>query len=397
MSERPLASPEAPGDAVALSLNSGSSSLKFALFTRNAGGERRLADGAIERIGQHVGGRAWIRAGAGAERTERDASCENHEAALALAFQLLAEADQKLPDLVGHRIVHGGPNLAVPAIVDPALLTELRRIVPLAPLHMPACISGIEAVTARAPSLPQVACFDTAFHVTLPEIARRLPLPERFRDVRRYGFHGLSYEHVMATLGAAAPSRIVIAHLGNGASLVAVKDGRAIDTTMGMTPTGGILMGTRSGDLDPGVLVYLARTEGLDVAALEQIVDREAGLEAVGGTSDMKMLLTRRQTDARARLAVEMFAYAVRKAIGAFTAALGGIDLLVFTGGIGEHAAEIRAQACEGLDLFGIQLDREKNAQNEQSVSSASSRCEIRVVATDEELVIAQHAWRIVR
>jgi acetate kinase len=262
---------------------------------------------------------------------------------------------------------------------------------------MPACIAGIEAIAARHPGMPQVVCFDTAFHATLPEVARRLPLPDRFNAVRRYGFHGLSYEYVMSTLGVEPPPRIVIAHLGNGASLVAVKDGRAIDTTMGLTPTGGILMGTRSGDLDPGVLVYLARSNGLGPDALEHLVDRESGLLAVGGTSDMKTLLERSRSDPRARLAVQMFGYAVRKAIGAFAAALGGIDLLAFTGGIGERAAPIRAEACRGLEPFGIEVDAERNARDEEVISGASSRSVVRVVTANEDLVIARHARRLVR
>lgn len=384
----------ADSGTVVLAVNSGSSSLKFALFGIDDESERRLAEGAVERIG---GGqtRAWIRQGT--DRTEQDAVCENHEAALDLAFELLANKGLQRANVAAHRVVHGGPEHVQPAIVDAALLANLHRIVPLAPLHMPACIAGIEAIAARYTGMPQVACFDTAFHATLPEVARRLPLPDRFRDVRRYGFHGLSYEYVMSTLGADVPPRIVIAHLGNGASLVAVKDGRAIDTTMGLTPTGGILMGTRTGDLDPGVLIYLARTNGLDSDALEHLVDRESGLLAVGGTSDMKILLERSGTDPHARLAVEMFAYAVRKAIGAFAAALGGIDLLVFTGGIGERAAPIRAEACRGLEPLGIEVDAERNARNEETISGAASRSVVRVVTTHEDLVIARHARRLVR
>jgi acetate kinase len=384
----------ADSETVVLTLNSGSSSLKFALFGIDDGSERRLAEGAVEQIGQGQA-RTWFRRGA--DRTERDARCENHGAALDLAFELLAKEGLKPASVAAHRVVHGGPEHVAPALVDAALLEDLHRTVLLAPLHLPACIAGIEAIATRHPGLPQVACFDTAFHAALPEVARRLPLPDRFRDVRRYGFHGLSYEYVMSTLGADVPPRIVIAHLGNGASLVAVKNGRAIDTTMGLTPSGGIPMGTRTGDLDPGVLVYLARTHGLDSDALERLVDRESGLLAVGGTADMKTLLDRSGTDPRARLAVEMFAYAVRKAIGAFAAALGGIDLLVFTGGIGERAAAIRAEACRGLEPLGIELDADRNARDEEIISGAASRSLVRVVTTDEDLVIARHARRLLR
>ena len=236
---------EASAETVVLAINGGSSSLKFALFGIDDASERRLVEGAVERIGGDHG-RAWIREGTA--RTERAATCATHLEALDLAFELLATKGRERFQVAAHRIVHGGPDHVQPVIVDAAVMASLRRVVALAPLHMPASIAGIEAVAARRPALPQVACFDTAFHATLPELARRLPLPERFKDVRRYGFHGLSYEYVMSTLGPNAPSRVVIAHLGNGASLVAVKDGRAIDTTMGLTPTGGILMGTRSGD-----------------------------------------------------------------------------------------------------------------------------------------------------
>jgi acetate kinase len=279
--------------------------------------------------------------------------------------------------------------------VDTTVIAELKKLSALAPLHMPAAIAGIEAIAAWHPRLFQVACFDTAFHASMPEIARRLPLPlwaDR-AGVRRYGFHGISYEYVLSKLGPEAPSRIVIAHLGNGSSLVAVKDGRSIDTTMGFTPAGGVLMGTRTGDLDPGALVYLLREKHLSTDEIERLVERESGLLGVGGTSDMIALLER--ADERARLAVAMFGYAVRKAIGALGAALGGIDLLVFTGGIGEHAPSVRADACAGLESFGVHLDEGRNSRGEEIVSVDESPCAVRVIATNEDLVIAQHALRL--
>lgn len=376
-----------------LTLNSGSSSLKFAIFGLEEGSERRLASGAIERIGD-ASGHAWIRRDLA--RSDCAAQCKDHSAALAKIFELLAAGQPEPVTVVAHRVVHGGSEHAAPALLDAALLASLRRISPLAPLHMPACIAGIEASLARYPGLPQVACFDTAFHANLPDIARRIALPERFPEVRRYGFHGLSYEYVMSVLGPGAPARIVIAHLGNGASLVAVKDGRAIDTSMSLTPAGGILMGTRSGDLDPGIIVYLARREALTPDAVERIVNQESGLMAIAGDSDMQVLLERSGSDASARLAVEMFGYAVRKWIGAFSAALGGLDLLVFTGGIGEHAAPVRAEACRGLESFGLELDATLNARNAAIISSASSRSLVRVVRTDEDIVIARHARHLV-
>jgi acetate kinase len=380
-----------PKEGHVLCINSGSSSLKFAVFARGPDDERRVADGAIENIGLE-GGRAVLN-GAG-RRDERAAVCGDHQAALGIAFAFLGEARLENPSIVGHRVVHGGPEHSAPARVDATLVATMRSLVPLAPLHMPAAIAGIEAVTARFPELPQIACFDTAFHASMPEVAHRLPLADRFytEGIRRYGFHGLSYEYVMASLGAEAPPRIVIAHLGHGASLVAVRDGRAVDTTMGLTPTGGILMGTRTGDLDPGILVYLARDRGLSIDAIERLVTREGGLAAVGGTSDMKTLLERRAVDPRAALAVAMFAYGVRKAIGSYVAILGGLDLLVFTGGIGEHASDVRAEVCAGLDAFGIALDPEANAHGHGLISRQPSRCQVRVVATDEDLVIARHA-----
>jgi acetate kinase len=312
---------------------------------------------------------------------------------------MLAKLGAPPATLVGHRIVHGGPRHLAPSRIDAGLLADLKALIPLAPLHMVSAVEGIEAVTAIHPELPQVACFDTAFHATMPEIARRLPLSDALdrEGVRRYGFHGLSYEHILSVLGPAPPPRLVIAHLGSGASLVAVKDGRSIDTTMGFTPAGGILMGTRSGDLDPGVIVYLLRNEQLSADALEAILERESGLRAVGGTSDMKALLGRATEDPRATLALAMFGYAVRKAIGGLTAALGGLDMLVFTGGIGEHAAAVRAEACEGLGYLGIRLDEERNARGDGHISAEGSRCPVRVIPANEELVIARHTYRVVR
>jgi acetate kinase len=380
-----------------LCVNSGSSSLKTALYVASDGKARHLggaeARGAVERIGP--GAAAWLEAH-GARRERREAGGDP-AAALATAVELLDEAGVPKPTVVGHRVVHGGARWTAPTLVDERVLAGLRELVPLAPLHLPAAIAAIEAIAARRPDLPQVACFDTAFHATLPEVARRLPLPERFdhAGVRRYGFHGLSYEYVVSALGPAPPRRVVIAHLGNGASLAAVKDGRAVDTTMGFTPTGGVMMGTRTGDLDPGVLFYLAREQGFDLRALEELVEREGGLLGVGGVSDMQALLARAPTDPRAKLAVAMFGYSVKKAIGAFAAALGGLDLLVFTGGIGEHAAPVRAAACEGLDGIGIRLDPARNTRDADVVSADGSPCTIRVIPTNEDLVIARHALRV--
>jgi acetate kinase len=345
------------------------------------------------------------------------------------ALSALEAADQPEPDAVGHRVVHGGTRFTFPVLVDAGVLAGLRALVPLAPLHQPAAIAGIEAITAAKPEVVQVACFDTAFHRTLPDEAARLPLPRRFWDdgIRRYGFHGLSYEFVVGRVGAARLGRAVIAHLGNGASMCAVRDGRSIDTTMGFTPTGGIVMGTRSGDLDPGVLIHLLAAGGpepvddadggghgapagmLDGPAgmLERLVSHESGLLGLSGsTSDMRELLAARATDDHeAALAVAVFCRTVRKQIGAYAALLGGLDTLVFTGGIGEGSAVVRAEVVEGLGFFGVTVDGVRNAGLGHATASAAepgvispdgSPVEVLVVATDEDRMIARHTARLI-
>lgn len=334
-----------------LAVNAGSSSLKLALFDQ---GTHRVWQDDFENIG-HEGP-------------------SDHREALATGLDHLAAAGRAHPAAVGHRVVHGGPHHAEPERVTDGLLNDLRTIQSFAPLHLPAQIGVIEEVAVRLPQSVQVACFDTAFHRDMPQRARRLPLPGDVWEagIRRYGFHGLSYEYVVAEIPEASRGRVVIAHLGNGASMAAVLDGRAVDTTMGFTPLGGIMMGTRPGDLDPGVVVHLARERGLDPDALEQLLARESGLLGVSGlSSDMKALLDARDTHAGAALAVEMFCYRAKKEVGALAAALGGLDTLIFTGGIGERAAPVRDEICAGLDHLGA--------------------VEVMVVATDEDLVIARH------
>lgn len=383
----------APASDAVLCINAGSSSLKFAVFACAGGAPEPIARGAVEAIGGAAS--AWIDALAPlARRRELRQACSDHASAFELALTLVREAGAPDVTVVGHRVVHGGARYVAPVRVDELVLAQLEALTPLAPLHLPSAIACMSAVAARLPGLPQVACFDTAFHASLPELARRLPIPERYYQagVRRYGFHGLSYESVLSQLEPAAPDRVVIAHLGAGASLVAVKGGRAVDTTMGLTPDGGVMMATRSGDLDPGVLLHLLRSDVQSVDELANVLERESGLAAIAGTPDMKLLLERAPTDALAELAVAMFAYSVRKAIGALAAALGGLDLLVFTGGIGEHAPEIRRRACDGLGAFGIELDPARNQRGAQIVSSEASRCGVRVVHTNEELMVARHA-----
>jgi acetate kinase len=358
-----------------LSINCGSSSLKYAVFDVGTDA-REVARGSVDRIGSAV---------------------PDHGAAVRkLLDDLDGKGDPKL-DVVGHRIVHGGARYAAPARIDGALLEGLRALTPFAPLHLPAEIAAIEAVAARWPDRPQVACFDTAFHRTLSPVAQRYALPEaEDRDgLRRYGFHGLSYEYVVSEVGASTLGRAVLAHLGNGASMAAVRDGRSVDTTMGFSPTGGLVMGTRTGDLDPGLLVHWLQ-QGHDAKELDDLVNRRSGLLGVSGTTaDVRDLLARRDGDPRARMAIDVFTWSARKWVGAMAATLGGIDTLVFTGGIGEHAAPIRAEIARGLEHLGVRIDDARNARSEAVVSADGAACAVRVVKTDEERMIARQCARL--
>jgi acetate kinase len=374
-----------------LSLNGGSSSLKFAVYRLSGTAEERIFSGAVEAIGQ-PSGKAWLRGG---DKTlqEETGKFPDHTAAMKKMFAGLREQGVEKLAAAGHRIVHGGPKFTAPQLIDFRLKQALKELIPFAPLHLPSQIAMIEAVEAHFPDLPQVACFDTAFHSRMPEVAQRFALPQRFweQGIRRYGFHGLSYEYVIGKLGGKLGRRAIIAHLGNGASMVALKDGLPMDTSMGMTPTGGFMMGTRSGDLDPGVLIHLLKT-GYSAEQLEELVDHEAGLLGVSGhTSDMKALLQKSQTDSASHMAVQMFAYQVRKFIGAYAAVLNGLDTLVFTGGIGERAADVRGKICSGLGYLGVALDTQANAQNAEVISLPNSQCAVRVVQTDEDLMIVRH------
>ena len=374
-----------------LSLNGGSSSLKFAVYRLGDAAEERIFSGAVEAIGQ-PSGKAWLRGGDKALQ-EETGKFPDHTAAMKKMFAGLREQGVEKLAAAGHRIVHGGPKFTAPQLIDAQLKQALKELIPFAPLHLPSQIAMIEAVEAHFPDLPQVACFDTAFHSRMPEVAQRFALPQRFweQGIRRYGFHGLSYEYVIGKLEGKLGRRAIIAHLGNGASMVALKDGLPMDTSMGMTPTGGFMMGTRSGDLDPGVLIHLLKT-GYSAEQLEELVDHEAGLLGVSGhTSDMKALLQKSQTDSAAHMAVKMFAYQVRKFIGAYAAVLNGLDTLVFTGGIGERAADVRGKICSGLGYLGVALETQANAQNTEVISLPNSQCAVRVVQTDEDLMIVRH------
>lgn len=389
-----------------LAINVGSSSLKLALWqigeaasggasgATGARDERLLASGAITGLG---GSSTRLRLRAGDGRTLRDEPCDTLPDAVAAAdraFEVLDREGLPRADAAGHRLVHGGPDHVAPERVTGDVLGALDRIVPYAPLHLPGELAVVRAIAASRPSLPQVVCFDTAFHRDMADVARRLPLPRALWDegVRRYGFHGLSYEYVVSALGDAARGRVVIAHLGNGASLAAVRDGRSVDTTMGFTPSGGLMMGTRPGDLDPGVLLHLARVKNIPLADLERLIDQRSGLLGVSGTSgDVATLLARRTNDPAAAEAIALFCWIARKHVAAMTASLGGIDTLVFTGGIGEHAAPVRAEICAGLDYLGIALDADANAAHAATISPVAGSCTVRVVATDEERMIARH------
>ena len=364
-----------PGGVEVIALNCGSSSVKGARYHVDATGEKRVAEATADDI----------------------TSVDGVGAAAARIFVALAGDDP--PDAVGHRFVHGGPGLRSPTLVDREVVETLRRAASLAPLHVPPALTAVEAIGRRAPEMPQVVCFDTAFHLTLPEDQWRLSIPRSLaeRGIRRYGFHGLSYEYVVGAIGARTLGRAVIAHLGNGASLCAVSDGRSIATTMGFTPAGGIPMGTRTGDLDPGVLVHLVR-EGYDADRLERLVDQESGLLALGGASDMRELLARRERgDDAAALAVDVFCTRIAMAIGGYVACLGSLDTVVFTAGIGERASTIRAEVCTRLAHLGVRIDPDRNERHAPVISDDQSIVTVRVIETDEDAVIARHCSALVR
>ena len=357
-----------------LALNCGSSSLKYAVFTN----EEAILRGSVDRIGS-------------------DGGIADHKAAVHSVFDLLEQRHIDLPEAVGHRLVHGGPKHLEPALVDDPLLADLDAVVAFAPLHLPIELSAIMAVRERYGVLPQAVCFDTGFHSTLTDEATHFALPSKLFDagLRRYGFHGLSYEFIAASLPPDKKRHAIFAHLGNGASMVAIRDGRSVDTTMGFTPTGGLVMGTRCGDLDPGVLLYLLH-HGYDANSLAHLLDHESGLIGISGTSsDMQALLERRANDPRAALAIDVFCYHARKSIGALAAVLGGVETLVFTGGIGEHAAAIRFEICRGLAHLGIEIDIRRNLSGGSTIGSGA--CDVRVLTTDEERVIARHTRRMIQ
>lgn len=380
-----------------LTINGGSASIKFALF--EAGGSlRRVLEGRLDRIGL-PDATFTVKGVNPRESISRPVKAPDHTAAVGLLMDWLEERTERGElTAVGHRVVHGGPRYSEPQRITPELVAELHRLTPFDPQHLPAEILLTEAFHRLFPKLPQIACFDTAFHGDLPRVAQLLPIPRRYqaKGVRRYGFHGLSYASLMEELERvagphAARGRIVLAHLGNGVSLAAVREGKPMDTSMGFTPTAGVPMGTRAGDLDPGLVWYLAQTERMDAKQFNEMVNFQSGLLGVSETSsDMRDLLKREDQDVRAAEAVALFCYQVKKCIGSFAAALGGLDTLIFAGGIGENAPAVRARICEGLSFLGIELDQGRNTKNASLISPDAGRVKVRVIRTDEELMIAR-------
>ena len=391
-----------PADPRILTINGGSSSIKFALF--EAGDSlRRILQGEIERIGLSET-TLRVKGVSQADNFSRLIAAPDHTVAVgALMDWIEQRIGRDALTAVGHRVVHGGPKYHDPELITKEMVEELRQLKPFDPEHLPEEIQLTEAFHRRFPDLPQVACFDTAFHHDLPRVAQLLPIPRRYeaQGVRRYGFHGLSYAFLMGELGRlagaeAAQGRVILAHLGNGASLAAVHHGKPLDTSMSFTPTAGVPMSTRSGDLDPGLVWYLARTEGLDAKRFNEMVNFQSGLLGMSETSsDMRDLLDHETQDVRAAEAVALFCYQVKKWIGAFAAALGGLDTLVFAGGIGENAPTVRTRICESLSFLGIELNESRNTHTAGVISTDASRATVRVIRTDEELMIAKMVCRV--
>jgi len=386
-----------------LTLNTGSSSLKFAVYDMDctaADGRAPLHAGAVEGLGG-----AHVRARISDAGDARVSEIDGHDHAAALEW-LTHELDRaglwRRIGAIGHRLVHGGSAYRDPVRITPAVRTALEALVPLAPEHLHDELHAVDVMARLAPDVPQVACFDTAFHRDLPLEARWYGLPRALAEqgVVRYGFHGLSYEYIVLALSAqgALRPRTIVAHLGNGASMAALRDGRSIDTSMGLTPLGGFVMSTRSGDLDPGIMLYLLRERSLSIDEVSSMVTTAGGLRGLSGISgDMRELLARSATDPRAAEAVDVFCYQVRKFLGAYVAALGGLDTLVFTGGIGENAPVIRARICDGLECFGVLLDAERNDKNTTIISANGAPVAVQVIPTNEEIMIAHHTARTLR
>ncbi|HTV84649.1 MAG TPA: acetate/propionate family kinase [Dyella sp.] len=387
-----------------LTINAGSSSIKFGLYEQGRCCQKPLAHGGIEDIG--IAPRFFALGSDGAVlgeyRWPATAKLDHEQ----LLKPLLAWVTSHLGDetliAVGHRVVHGGREFIHPVLVDAAILSKLQALVPLAPLHQPHNIAAIQAMGALLPELPQVACFDTSFHHGMLPVAARMALPRRYeaQGMRRYGFHGLSYEYILGQLTELSPAlargRVIVAHLGNGASLCAIRDGRSTDTTMGFTALDGLVMGTRCGSLDPGAVLYLQQAQGLSVGEVEHLLYHESGLLGISGiSSDMRTLLA--SSDRHARDAVDLFVFHVVREIGALTASMGGMDALVFSAGIGEHSAPVRAAVCEKLAWLGVEYDVEANASHNVLISTQRSQKHVFVIPTDEEAMLAAHTAEVLR
>ena len=386
-----------------LTVNGGSSSVKFALFV--AAENRRILTGQVERIGQPEPRLVAAGDTPGPQDIRPITASKHSDAAKEIVGYLREKVGGDAIVGIGHRLVHGGVHLVSNKIVDDELMAELRRNQPLDLAHLPREIALIESFRGAFPSVPQVACFDTAFHRDMPSVAQLLPIPRRYHDagIRRFGFHGLSYTYLMKRLTEiagpeASHGKIILAHLGSGASMAAVRGGKSIDTTMAFTPTSGLVMGTRPGDLDPGLLVYMMRAQKMSPEQMDEFISSQCGMLGVSETSaDMRDLLARRATDPRAADAVDLFCYQARKFIGALHAVLGGLNTLIFTGGIGEHSPETRAGICDGLDCLGIYLDSTRNAAGKDVISADNSRVTVRVITTDEELIIAEAVFAVLK
>ena len=386
-----------------LTINSGSSSLKCSLYHIGQS-ETLILSGSIERIGLR-GSHFRIQDAAGETLIAAERDIPDHDAAFKTLMEWLQTRfpDQAL-DAVGHRVVHGGTKYVEPHFVTPKLLAALKDTIRLAPDHLPHELKAIRAVERYYPDLKQVACFDTAFHRQMPEQAQRFPLSRSLwhEGVLRYGFHGLSYEYIMQRLEQVAGSetangRVIVAHLGNGASMAAVRNGKSIDTTMGLTPAGWLIMGTRSGDLDPGVLLYLLEEKERTPATVDYLVNQRSGLIGISGSSsDMRDLLDRETGDPHAKQAVDMFCYQAKKFLGAMAAVLGGLDTLVFTAGVGANSAAVRARICQGMEFLGIEIDAGRNEANADVISCDGGAVTVRVMKTDEELMIARHTCKLI-
>lgn len=388
-------------DAHILTVNAGSSSIKLGLFTLHS--PKKVLEAAIENIGQQP---ASLVTHDGTSSNTAPVTADDHFAAVQILMDwLMRQKPSPAIAAIGHRIVHGGPKYHAPRNIDDQMLADLRGLSPFDPEHLPLEIQPVEGFRHVFPGVPQVACFDTAFHYNLPAKAQLLPIPRRFaaEGIRRYGFHGLSYAFIVEELrrvegDAAANGKVIIAHLGSGASLAALTNGKPIDTTMSMTPASGVPMSTRSGDLDPGLALYLAQTQGYDANQFNHMVNFESGLLGLSETTaDMKQLLEHEADDPRAKDAVDVFCYQVKKSIGSLAAALGGLNTLVFTGGMGENAPKIRARVCEGLEFLGIKLDSARNREGARLISADSSPAGVHVIHTDEATTIARETAGLIK